>query len=63
MFGFILEGDDYNLPVPIFIGEFSTSKRDSTYWTYLIKYLSESSVNWAYWSFGSKNDYLEDESE
>jgi len=48
-YGYILEeGQDYT--APLWFGEFGTDISDN-YWKFLIKYLDETQIHWAYWAY------------
>ena len=57
MFGYIAKESEYNTTysAPIFIGEFTANRMSYNYWKFLIDYIKERKLSWAYWTF---NDSL-----
>jgi len=48
-YGYILE-EDQDYTAPLWFGEFGTNTSDN-YWKFLIKYLDETQIHWAYWAY------------
>lgn len=59
-YGYILEeGNEYT--APLWLGEFGESSSNN-YWKFMIRYLKETQISWAYWAYtGYKDDPTVDE--
>ncbi|CAE8680562.1 unnamed protein product, partial [Polarella glacialis] len=57
--GFLLQRDNVNA-APIWLGEFGTAE-NSLWWQYLMRYLHEHEVSWAYWPLNGYKYRGEDE--
>jgi len=52
--GFLVKDSEHVVEaVPVWLGEFGTST-DSRWWRYVLRYISERQVGWAYWSINGE---------